>query len=157
MPSVRKPAQRKRPPAEPVLSEQDFRSYLLQHAVRIAPEDVESLVAQETEVRRKSAHDWKDRERPQKQIELALDLLRDHVEHRSPQIPYYTVSLLATAVLYFLDRVGVIPDLIPGVGTSDDALMMELAFRLGAAGVERYCVSNGLPTDLVLGLPNHAS
>ena len=42
-------------------------------------------------------------------------------------------------LLYLLDPNDVIPDCLPDIGTSDDALVLELAFEMGAAGIERYC------------------
>jgi uncharacterized membrane protein YkvA (DUF1232 family) len=153
MPKTAKQARPKKRRTQPALSEQDFRAYLLHQAARIAPEDVESLVAREQEALKKSDHDWNGRERPQRQLELAIALLKDHVAHHSPQIPYYTVALLAAAVLYFLDPFDAVPDWIQGSGTSDDAIVLELACELGAAGIQRYCTSKGLATKSFLGAP----
>ena len=80
-------------------------------------------------------------------------MLQDHAAGLSPQIPYYTVCLLAVAVLYFVDPLDVIPDWIPGVGTADDALVYELAFALARRGVERYCTWKGISTDGILAPP----
>ena len=71
-------------------------------------------------------------------IRLALDLLEDHAAGRCSQIPYHTVAVLAAAVFYYVDPVDVVPDIIPKVGTSDDGIMLELAFRLAAPGIDRY-------------------
>ncbi len=147
------PAQPRKRSTQPVLTERDFRAHLLQQAARIAPEDVESLATREREALEKSKRDWKGRERPQRQLELALRLLKDHVAHRSPQIPYYTVALLAAAALYFLDRFDAVPDWIRGAGSVDDAIVLELAFVLGAAGIQRYCTSKGISLEPVLSRP----
>jgi uncharacterized membrane protein YkvA (DUF1232 family) len=60
------------------------------------------------------------------------------------------VCLLAVAVLYFVDPLDVIPDWIPVVGATDDALVFELAFVLARPGVERYCTWKGISTDGIL-------
>ena len=65
---------------------------------------------------------------------VALHLLADHARGACPQIPYQTVSLLATALFYYLAPMDVIPDFIPRAGTADDALVLDIAWRLGGAG-----------------------
>ncbi|MFN8643393.1 MAG: YkvA family protein [Candidatus Binatia bacterium] len=51
------------------------------------------------------------------------------------------------ALLYFSDPVDVIPDWIPGVGMTDDAIVFQLAFNMARAGIERYCIWKSLPID----------
>lgn len=136
----------RRPPRQPYLEANDFRRYLLEKSVVIAPGDVESLIAQRDQVAAKSARDCGAHDLLRRQLRLAMELLGDHVSHRSPQIPYHTVSVLTAAVLYFMNPVDVIPDFIAGVGTSDDALLVELAFELVWPGIERYCTWKGIAT-----------
>ena len=113
----------------------------------IASADIESLLTLDKRAREKAANDSTTHPRLQWQLELALQLLADHAHNQCPQIPYHTVSLLAVAVLYYLNEMDAIPDWLPGVGTADDALVFELAFELGAAGIERYCIWKGLTTE----------
>ncbi|MBI4515248.1 MAG: DUF1232 domain-containing protein [Deltaproteobacteria bacterium] len=128
----------------------EVEAYLLEQAARIAPADVDSLLARAREVRDKAAGDGKRHARFHRQLEVALQLLRDHAKRVCPQIPYHTVSLLAAALYYWLEPIDAIPDFIAGAGTCDDALVLELACALGAAGLERYCTFKGIATDAVL-------
>lgn len=121
---------------EPLLRKQDFSSYLEEKAREIAPRDVEVLLL-DAEQARTAAYAVSDR--IGNQMTLALELLADHQSGECPQIPFYTISLLAEAVYYFLDPNDVIPDWIPDIGRLDDALVMELAFEQGVDGVQRYC------------------
>jgi uncharacterized membrane protein YkvA (DUF1232 family) len=79
-----------------------------------------------------------------------LQLLSDHDAGACPQVPFQTIALLTAAVLYLLNPMDVIPDWLPG-GTSDDALIMELAFEMGAPGIERYCTWKEIPIDGLIG------
>ena len=76
------------------------------------------------------------------QTNLALDILRDHMEGECSQIPYRTISILGAGVLYFTDDVGLIPNFLPHVGRLDDAAVMATAFELAHSGIERYCDAN---------------
>ncbi len=126
---------------EPLLHKQDFTSYLETKAREMAPRDVEVLLSQAQKAQ-ESAYGLS--ERIGSQMSLALELLNDHQNGECPQIPFYTVSLLAEAVYYFLDPNDVIPDWIPDIGRLDDALVLELAFEFGVDGVRRYCAWKGI-------------
>jgi uncharacterized membrane protein YkvA (DUF1232 family) len=136
----------------PMFGAKEVRAYIREKAAQMAPADVQAVVAEAEEIRRRAAA---EREHPvlARQAELALRLLSGHHSGESPQIPYFTVSLMCVALLYFLDQTDVIPDWLPRVGTSDDALVFQLAFEMGAAGVRRYCDAHDLSTEGLLPKP----
>jgi uncharacterized membrane protein YkvA (DUF1232 family) len=122
----------------PLLTSEDFERYLLAHAATIAPSDVTALVGHADALRRRLIGERSVHPQLAQHARVALDLVTDHSRGACPQIPYQTVALLATALLYYLAPMDVIPDFIPGAGTADDALVLEIAWRLAAAGVQRY-------------------
>ena len=126
---------------EPLLKRADFAAHLEAKARETAPRDVEILLDQAQAAAERAASVSL---RMGQQMNLALELLADHAAGECPQIPFYTVSLMAEAVFYVLDPNDVIPDWIPGIGQLDDAVVLELAFELGAAGVGRYCAFKGI-------------
>jgi len=155
MPPTRSRA--RRPPRSiPLLQSRDFTNYLREKSAEIAPGDLETLVEQLPIAVERGRVELTERPRLLRQMELAAHVLDDHVNELCPQIPYHTVSLLAVAMLYYIDPLDVIPDWLPGVGRSDDALVFELAFELGRAGIERYCAFKSIPTDGLLPAPRVA-
>jgi uncharacterized membrane protein YkvA (DUF1232 family) len=136
MPVTPKP--RPAPADRPVLSDADFEQHLISHAAAVAPADVTALVARGTVVRRRLHGERHLHPELARRGNVALDLLSDHARGACPQIPYHTISLLASALLYYLAPVDVIPDFIPRIGTADDALVLDIAWRLAAPGIERY-------------------
>ena len=148
---ARRPAQGKQ-----LLESADFTSYLHEKAAQLAPADLQTLLTQSDAVRERAEKERDRHPRLRRHVQLSLRLLHDHVEGQCPQIPYYTISLLAVALLYFADPLDVIPDWIPGIGTADDALVFELAFDLGRAGIERYCTWKDINTDGLLLPPKPA-
>jgi uncharacterized membrane protein YkvA (DUF1232 family) len=141
------PARGRRPP---LLQSQDFTAYLNEKCAQIAPGDLEEVLRQAEAIRVRAAQLAATRPRMQRQVDFALTLVEEHVSGEARQIPFYTVGLMGVALLYFADPLDVIPDWIPGIGNSDDALVFELAFGLARAGVERYCTWKSLPTDGLL-------
>lgn len=139
------PSQEKRTTRpRPALTPDDFARYLTTSAASIAPADVTSLVARAAAIREHLAEDRAEHPDLAHRARIALHLLADHARGECPQIPYQTVSLLATALLYYLTPVDVIPDFIPHVGKSDDAVMLDIAWRLAGPGVQRYLDWKGL-------------
>ena len=144
---ARKPAPVPRS-AAPLLSVADFRRFLVAKAAQIAPSDVTTLVGQVRSVRDRLGDEETMHLRFAQRAKVAMHLLGDHAAGRCPQIPYHTVSLLAAALFYYLNPVDVIPDAIPGVGTADDALVLDLAWEIGHPGIERYLVWKGITRPL---------
>ncbi len=141
----------KRPtPSPPLLTAQQVRSSLAQKAASMAPADIDELVMRREEILERAEAERRVRPSFVSQTEMALRILGDHASGDASQIPYYTISLLGTALFYFLDPEDAIPDWIPNVGTSDDALVLQLAFEMGAAGITRYCDAQGLSTEGLL-------
>jgi uncharacterized membrane protein YkvA (DUF1232 family) len=132
---------------EPLFKASDFRAYLAEKSALIAPADVESLLTRRDELTSKAVADADRHPLLRRQVDVALQLLADHDAGACPQIPYDTIALLTVAALYLLDPNDVIPDWIAGIGTSDDALVFELAFEMGGPGVERYCTWKDIAVD----------
>jgi uncharacterized membrane protein YkvA (DUF1232 family) len=153
---TRKAPARSKPPAhkpspdgahgEPILDREDVRTILFDLATKLAPGDVTSLIERESDLRSQAAAmKEEDLSLLRAQIGLALDCLSDHVAGECPQIPYYTISLLAAGVYYFGDQLDVIPDFLPHIGRLDDAMVMAMACQLAADGLQRYCDWKGRP------------
>jgi uncharacterized membrane protein YkvA (DUF1232 family) len=148
--STRKPAALPRRGA-PILRPADLRTILIDLANQLAPADVSDFIKQEDQLRAGAARLTRpDLAVFRKQFDLALTVLRDHAEGNCPQIPYYTIAMLAAAVYYFTDELDVIPDFLPRVGRLDDAAVMAMAFRLADAGLRRYLTWKGRAPDSVL-------
>jgi uncharacterized membrane protein YkvA (DUF1232 family) len=152
MPRARKPKATARRGAKLFTSE-DFRAHLTEKASLIAPADVETLVARTAEASERAAAAAEDHPLLARQVDVALQLLADHDAGACPQIPFWTVSLLTAATFYLLDPMDVVPDWIAGIGTSDDALIYELAFEMGAPGIERYCTWKDISVDGLFAKP----
>jgi len=143
-PRVAAKKRRSTAPQAPLLNRADIRTILYELANRLAPADLTALLETEDELRKRAAAlQSEDLPLLGEQLSVALDCLRDHADGACPQIPYYTISLLAAAVSYFADELDVIPDFLPRVGHLDDAVVMAMAYELGRDGLRRYCAWKG--------------
>jgi uncharacterized membrane protein YkvA (DUF1232 family) len=129
-------------------SPRDFERHLVARAATVAPADVTALLAQGGVLRERLSGERAVHPALAQRARVALHLLADHAHGACPQIPYQTVSMLAAALFYYLEPMDVVPDFIPRVGTADDALVLDIAWRLCGAGVQRYIDWKGLtPSD----------
>jgi len=140
----------------PILRTSDIRTIVRDLAERMAPGDVADVLAHERQLRAQAA-ELRSNGLPllRAQLELALDVLSDHLSGECPQIPYSTISLLAAAVCYYYDELDVIPDFLPGIGKLDDAAVMAMACQLAVDGLRRYCDWKGRSLDQVLNTAIH--
>ncbi len=130
-----------------VLKPGDVRALLLDLANQLAPADVTTLMGHEQELRARAARlTTKDFSLFRKQLNLGFEVLRDHVNGACPQIPYYTIMMIAAGIYYFATELDLIPDSLPRVGPLDDAAVMSTACRLADAGLRRYVTWRGLPS-----------
>ncbi len=138
------------PKSEPILRQDDLQEIVRDLGWRVAPRDVEHLLAGEQQLRAQArALNEPHYALLRQQLSLALDILRDHVDGECPQIPLATIAVLGAAVTYYDHSIDVIPDFLPHIGRLDDAAVMAMAFQLGEAGIRRYCDWKGLS------LPGH--
>ena len=131
-----------------LLTPDDFERHLVARAALIAPADVTELLARSDLVRQRLSGERTVHPVLAQRARVALHLLADHARGACPQIPYQTVSTLAGALFYYLEPMDVIPDFIPRAGTADDALVLDIAWRLCSAGIQRYVDWKGVtPSD----------
>ena len=53
-----------------------------------------------------------------------LNMLRAYTSGEYRQVPWKTISFIAAAIIYFINPMDVLPDIIPGFGYLDDATVI---------------------------------
>ena len=69
---------------------------------------------------------------------LILSMVGVYFRGRYREIPYWAISAGALALLYVLNPLDVIPDLIPGFGYLDDATIVAFCLKLINTELEKY-------------------
>ncbi len=72
------------------------------------------------------------------QGKVMLDMVRDYAKGSYREVPYWAISAVSVALLYVLNPVDVIPDVIPGIGYLDDAAVVAFCLKLIEREVEKY-------------------
>lgn len=81
---------------------------------------------------------------------LILAMVKDYWSGRYREVPYWAISAGALTLLYVLNPLDVIPDVVPGFGYLDDATLVAFCLKLIERELEKYeawAAANELPKD----------
>jgi len=127
---------------EEVLAEMENQSS------EINKDTINEIIDDENHVRNKSSKlDLKRFGKLIKQLRLAVRLLKDYRSKSYTHIPWRSISLIAAAVLYFINPFDLVPDLLPVFGIADDAVLFATLFKSIQVDLEQYCAWKGLNPD----------
>lgn len=72
------------------------------------------------------------------QAKVMLAMVKDYWSGGYREVPYWAISAVALALLYVLNPVDVIPDVLIGVGYLDDATIVAFCLKLVQKEIEKY-------------------
>jgi len=71
-------------------------------------------------------------------VPILVSLVRNYVKKEYKDIPLGTIIAIISALIYWLSPVDVIPDVFPGVGYVDDAMVIAACLKLVKSDVDEY-------------------
>ncbi len=112
------------------------KGFLQSGAASITHEDIEGILAKEDEFRTKFQKGplrklWND-------FTTLFSMIKDYVKGNYRHIPWWSVSAIAFSLLYTLSPVDLIPDVIPGIGLTDDAALISLCVMMVREDIHAY-------------------
>jgi uncharacterized membrane protein YkvA (DUF1232 family) len=72
------------------------------------------------------------------QGKIMLSMVQDYWKGSYREVPYWAIGAVALALLYVLNPVDVLPDVLLGVGYLDDATVVAFCLKLVQREIERY-------------------
>ena len=105
---------------------------------------VDEVISHEEEIDDKSEKLNPDRfKKLTNQVKLAIEMIKDFKAKRYREIPWRSIMLLSAVLLYFLNPFDFIPDILPVLGYTDDALAVAGVFKSMQSDLKRYCEWKG--------------
>ena len=127
------------------IQDQEVIDLIEQESQEVTPEEVDEVIVHEEEIREKSEKLNKDKfGKLYNQVKLALQMVKDFKAGRYREIPWRTIGLLTVGVLYFLNPLDLMPDIIPILGLTDDAVALAAIFKSIQSDLKLYCEWRGL-------------
>lgn len=71
-------------------------------------------------------------------VPVMMSLVRSYVKKEYTEIPVASIIAITVALIYFVSPIDLIPDVIPGVGYFDDAIVVAGALALIKTDLEEY-------------------
>ena len=67
-----------------------------------------------------------------------IELVRDYIKKEYTEVPLGSIIAVLSALIYIFTPVDAIPDVVPGVGLIDDALVLSVCFKLVKSDIDEY-------------------
>lgn len=104
---------------------------------KIHRDDLESLLERQQAIEAKVKGSGKLK-RFSADIKLMFSMVRDYWQGNYRDVPWKSIAAIAGALIYVLNPLDVIPDLILGIGFLDDAGVVALCLKLVESDLHRY-------------------
>lgn len=121
----------------PSFSKDKAKQQLDREAGKIHNEDLGDLLARQQAIEDKVQNSGK-LERFSSDIKLMFSMLRDYWQGNYREVPWKSVAAIAGALVYVMNPMDVIPDLIMGFGFIDDAGVVALCLKMVESDLLRY-------------------
>lgn len=71
-------------------------------------------------------------------LKLLFSIIQDYIKGDYREVPFWTIAAIAAALLYVLSPIDLIPDVIPGIGYIDDALVVAVCLAMVEQDLHNY-------------------
>jgi len=121
----------------PVFDQKSAEKQLNAEADKVRRADLESLLDRQRTIEDKVKGSGK-LNRFREDIKLMFAMIRDYWNGNYRDVPWKSIAAIAGALLYVLNPLDVIPDLLIGIGFLDDAGVVALCLKLVESDLYRY-------------------
>lgn len=120
-----------------LFSERKAKQQLDREAGKVHEQEVGNLLLRQQAIEEK-VHNSGKLKRFGSDVSLMFSLLRDYWQGNYREIPWKSIAAIAGALVYVLNPLDLIPDLIVGFGLMDDAGVVALCLKVVESDLMRY-------------------
>lgn len=130
------------------ITEEEILEKIEKENKEVTPEKVDEVIVHEKEIERKNKKLNKNHfEKLYMQVKLALQMVKDYKAKRYTEVPWRSIGLISIGILYFLNPMDLMPDIIPILGLTDDAIAFAAIFKSLQSDLKLYCEWRGLDVN----------
>jgi uncharacterized membrane protein YkvA (DUF1232 family) len=130
-----------------VFSDRKAKQQLDKEAEKVNRQDVGDLLSRQKVIEEKVQGSGKLK-RFSSDVSLMFSMLRDYWQGNYREVPWKSIAAIAGALLYVLNPLDLIPDMILWVGFIDDAGVVALCLKMVESDLLRYAAWKEHKTDL---------
>lgn len=120
-----------------LFSEKTAADRLDRESRKVDPQDIEALLARQQAVENKVRASGR-LNRFSTDVRLMFSLIRDYWRGDYRDIPWKTIAGVTATLLYVLNPLDLLPDMIAGLGLLDDATIVAFCLKLAETDLHRY-------------------
>jgi uncharacterized membrane protein YkvA (DUF1232 family) len=129
-------------------SESEIFDEVKSDSSKISSDEFNEVLKNENQIRKKASKLNFDKfSKLIRQLTLSLQMLKDYKTKAYINIPWRTIALVVAAILYFINPFDIIPDFIPFLGYTDDAVAFAAIFKSAQTDLFDYCKWKGYNTE----------
>lgn len=130
------------------LSDSEIFSEVKSDSSKVSSDELNEVLKNENQIREKASKLNFDKfSKLIRQLTLSLQMLKDYKTKAYLNIPWRTIALVVAAILYFINPFDIIPDFIPFLGYTDDAIAFAAIFKSAQTDLYDYCKWKGYNTE----------
>lgn len=112
-------------------------AFVLKKAPLITKEQIDSAIRKAKEIQEKIRTN-ESLKRILSDVQLCQNLLKDYRSGRYRDVPAWVIAVIALALLYLINPIELIPDVIPVIGYLDDVALVAVALKLTKDELQKY-------------------
>ena len=112
-------------------------SFVENGAKSITDKDLEKVLRESSEIK-KILSGSESLKQFTKELELVLALISDHRSREYQEATYWTITIIAFALIYLISPIDLIPNPVPEVGQWDDAAVISLCLQMTQKEIAKY-------------------
>jgi len=117
-------------------------------SLKIEPEDIDKIISKEKRILRKTKISKASKySKLFFQVKLVFELIKDYRSKLYTDIPWRTIGILTLLIAYFINPFDIIPDVLPVLGYTDDALLFAAFFKSISVDLKKYSDWKGYDTE----------
>jgi uncharacterized membrane protein YkvA (DUF1232 family) len=126
----------------------DIFNDILTDSKKVSSDELNEILKNESQVSKKASKlNFAKFSKLLKQLTLSFQMLKDYKSKVYTNIPWKTIALIVAAILYFINPFDIIPDFLPVIGYTDDAIAFAAIFKSAQTDLMDYCIWKGLDTE----------
>lgn len=130
------------------ITEEEILERIEKENLEVTPEKIDQVIDHEREIEKKNRKLNKDHfGKLYRQVKLALQMVKDYKAKRYTEVPWRSIGLISVGILYFLNPMDLMPDFIPILGLTDDAVALAAIFKSIQSDLKVYCEWRGLDVE----------
>ncbi len=113
--------------------------FIKRGAAEVEDDDIQNVVNRASDIKHKVI-DSNLLKRFAKDVKLLIAMIKDYWDGIYREIPWWVITAIVFALLYVLNPIDLIPDIIPVLGLTDDAAVLALCLAMTEKDILKYQV-----------------